>query len=296
MNKKDLIDRFKSIHGDKFDYSDIDDNVKRRDKIKVKCPTHGDFFQYVGNHLQGRGCRECENDSRRKSIDKVKSDFSEIHNGKYIYNIKNYINNKQKIDIECPIHGTFSQRIDSHLRGIGCPECGGSRKLKSEEFINRSNKIHSDYYKYNDVVYKNVETPVKIKCPIHGDFNMTPHSHLKGSGCPKCSMSLGERKISNFLNENSIYLLPQHIFKDCKYLKYLIFDFWIPDLKICIEFDGKQHYEPIAYFGGEDKFKISKIKDDIKDKYCLDNNIKLIRISHKYFSNIENILKKELLS
>jgi hypothetical protein len=83
------------------------------------------LIRFVGNHLSGRGCRLCENDRRRKSINKVISDLHKSHNGKYIYNIKDYINNKQTIEIECPEHGIFSQRIISHLNGNECPECGG---------------------------------------------------------------------------------------------------------------------------------------------------------------------------
>jgi very-short-patch-repair endonuclease len=74
----------------------------------------------------------------------------------------------------------------------------------------------------------------------------------------------------------------------------LIFDFWIPDLRICIEFDGKQHFEPIEWFGGVDKYETSKVKDAIKNKYCADNDIKLIRISYKDYSNIEKILNDEI--
>jgi hypothetical protein len=58
---------------------------------------------------------------------------------------------------------------------------------------------------------------------------------------------------------------------------------------MCIEFDGKQHFEPIKRFGGEDAFIKTKINDNIKDDFCLLEGIRLIRI--KYTDNIEMLLQ-----
>jgi len=52
------------------------------------------------------------------------------------------------------------------------------------KFIKRSNNIHADKYNYSKSIYKNMKTKVIIICPIHGEFNQTPDSHLSGQGCP----------------------------------------------------------------------------------------------------------------
>ena len=71
------------------------------------------------------------------------------------------------------------------------------------------------------------------------------------------------------------------------------FDFYLSDLNICIEYDGIQHFKPIDYFGGDTAFILLQTNDQIKNEYCIENNIKLIRI--RYDENIEeklsNILK-----
>jgi len=73
----------------------------------------------------------------------------------------------------------------------------------------------------------------------------------------------------------------------------LPFDFYLSDLNICIEYDGIQHFKPIDYFGGDTAFILLQTNDQIKNEYCIENNIKLIRI--RYDENIEeklsNILK-----
>ena len=50
---------------------------------------------------------------------------------------------------------------------------------------------------------------------------------------------------------------------------------------MCIEYDGEQHFMPIKWFGGDEGLENIKIRDGIKNKFCQDNNIKLLRISYK---------------
>lgn len=113
----------------------------------------------------------------------------------------------------------------------------------------------------------------------------------------KTSISSGEREVRNFLVKNNIKFLQEYTFADCCNICLLSFDFVVfNDNKIhcLIEYDGKQHFKPIKWFGGESNFKKQKQRDEIKNKYCEENDIKLIRIPYYNFCNIHNILKKEL--
>ena len=65
------------------------------------------------------------------------------------------------------------------------------------------------------------------------------------------------------------------------------FDFYLPEYNICIEFDGIQHFEPRDAFGGKVEFEKTKLRDKIKDDYCKNNGLSLIRIS-----NIRDIKNK----
>jgi Zn ribbon nucleic-acid-binding protein len=85
--------------------------------------------------------------------------------------------------IICKKHGEFLQSPNSHLRGNGCPKCHlGS----TEEFIERSKKIHGNTYNYSKFVYVHSLIKGIIICKIHGEFLQTPNSHVHGAGCPKC--------------------------------------------------------------------------------------------------------------
>ena len=98
-------------------------------------------------------------------------------------------------------------------------------------------------------------------------------------------------EIERLLNEHDIYHKRQHRFENCKNELQLPFDFFLPLLNICIEYDGVQHFKPVEYFGGEKKFETVKINDKIKNEFCRKNNIRLIRV--KYDENITERLMME---
>ena len=237
-----------------------------------------------------------------------------IHGNKYNYSlVPNVIKTRDKIKIECNIHGVFEQKVNAHLRGQNCKKCV-SQKFKNTKtnFIKKSNLLHNNKYDYSLVDYKNVEKSqkihnerydyslvdyknskikVKIICPKHGIFEQIPYSHLKGMGCCFCKMSKGEIQIKNYLENKNISFELQKRFDDCINIKTLPFDFYLPNYLLCIEFDGKQHFELIDYFGGEKGLIYRKKNDQIKTDYCKENNINLLRISYKedIYEKLKNI-------
>lgn len=114
---------------------------------------------------------------------------------------------------------------------------------------------------------------------------------------PLFTMSKGELEISKVLEKNHIDYEFQKTFKDLssKYSKgHLRFDFYLPDYNICIEYNGKQHYEIVDYFGGERGFEIQQERYKNKVDYCKIKNIKLIEIPYWEFDNIEKIIKFQI--
>lgn len=119
-----FINMSNEIHKNKYDYS-LSTYLNRKVKIKIICPTHGEFLQNPVDHLLGSGCRKC------CGKDKTTVDFvlqaNEIHNNKYEYEKALYINSNSKITITCKLHGDFDQIPTSHLSGVGCHICGKNR-------------------------------------------------------------------------------------------------------------------------------------------------------------------------
>jgi very-short-patch-repair endonuclease len=159
----------------------------------------------------------------------------------------------------------------------------------TENFINEAKFIHNNKYNYSLVNYIDSQIKIIIICPTHGEFEQSPNSHLSGHGCSLCTQSIGENKIENFLFSKNIEYVYQKIFNDCKHKRKLRFDFYLPKHKICIEYDGIQHFKPIEYFGGIKYLDSQQINDKIKNDFCFKENINLIRI--KYNEDIKNKLK-----
>ena len=102
-------------------------------------------------------------------------------------------------------------------------------------------------------------------------------------------VSKGEKEIINFLVEHKIYFEKEKTYPDCLSPKFnkLSFDFYIPEKNILLEYDGEHHFKPInKYKRAQRTHKQTVIHDKIKNKYCEDNNIELIRIPFTHFKFI----------
>lgn len=132
----------------------------------------------------------------------------------------------------------------------------------------------------------------KCKCDC-GEYTTIRSSNLRENNsstqtCGKCRSSHGQNKIRNILKQNNIYFIEEYRFPDCKNIRPLPFDFYLPDYNICIEYDGRQHFEYDSS-GWNNKEQFDKIKktDAIKNKYCQENGISLIRIPYFDYDNIQ---------
>jgi very-short-patch-repair endonuclease len=209
----------------------------------------------------------------KKFIEKAKK----IHSNKYDYSKVEFVHINKKVKIICPIHGEFEQTPHIHLQGHGCPRCGGKVKLSTNDFIEKSKKIHGDKYDYSKVEYKGNFEKVCIICPKHGEFWQHANQHMQGRGCPHCRQSSLEKEVREFLDEENIKYISQ---KRAKWLGKQSLDFYLPEYKVAIECQGIQHFIPSEYFGGEKRFERTKKLDSIKNKICEENGIKIIYYSH----------------
>ena len=134
----------------------------------------------------------------------------------------------------------------------------------------------------------------QCECGTIRDVRASALFHGMSSSCG-CVKSKGEEKIYNFLKEKSIKFNQEHIFPDCVYIRPLRFDFFLYELNICIEFDGRQHYGVNNDWHSDwSNTEIIQARDEIKNNYCKNNNIRLIRISYLDITKVEEILTKEL--
>jgi hypothetical protein len=189
---------------------------------------------------------------------------------------------------------------NNFLKGQRCPRCAGVLPYTTETFKEKIKILTNDEYEVLDE-YMNNRTKISIKHNICNNiYKVAPSNFLCGNRCPICAESKGEQRVRYWLEDSNIKFKTQYIFDDLKDAKCLKFDFGVLDknnnLKYLIEYDGKQHYEWIEGWMTKKEFKKLQYHDQLKNNYCEQNNIQLIRISYWEFDNIENILKNKLVN
>jgi len=256
----------------------------------VICPEHGEFLRTPNDLLHTNNkCPTCFKNFQKKGLNKKSiyehiEDFKKVHSNKYEYLFED------TLKIICPEHGEFIQKINSHKNGHGCPKCASNlikapRKIIIDHIKDFKN-VHLDKYSYIIDFNNNLKAKDKIKiiCPEHGEFIQEINSHKNGHGCPRCSESKGERRVREFLESNNI-----NYSQEVKLFDKYRFDFYLEELNTVIEYDGKQHFEPVNHFGGLEGLKKTQERDKIKEDYCLKNDIRIIRIG--YFEDVEEVLE-----
>lgn len=293
-NTSEWIEKAKKVHGEKYDYSKV---VYKNNstKIPIICKEHGVFWQRPANHIKGKNCPKCTGHYMDKSffIEKAKEIYKDKSgNPLYDYSLVDYKDSSTYIRIIChkkdstteKEHGEFSKTPNKHLTGQGCPLCGNEsgglkNSLSNEEFLNRA---FPDEYEYL-TSYKTAKTKIHIKCKKCGHkFWQEAYSHLSGCGCPTCNESKLEKEVTNYLKKYNVKHEKQKRFK---WLGRQSLDFYLPDFNIAIECQGIQHFEPKAFFGGDNGLSEIVERDNKKLKKCLNKNLEMIYVvdNEKYF-------------
>ena len=266
----------------------IGEYINNKTKILHRCKIDGyEWNACPSNMLSGKGCPICSR-RKKKTHEEYVNEVMELNDN--IDVIGNYINCNTKILHKCKIDGhEWYATPNSILSGKGCSKCSGNTKKNHKEYVDDVCSINKNIEVIDN--YINAQTQILHRCKICGcEWYVKPNAILNGTGCPKCKESRGEKTIEDWLNIKNILYVSQKRFFDCKDIKPLPFDFYLPNYNICIEYQGQQHYEPVEYFGGESKFKDQIKKDNIKKEYCKKNNIHLFEIP--YYSDLDEELVK----
>ena len=271
LTTEDFILKSKEIHGNKYDYSLVE-YVNNNTKVKI---LYNDIIyeQLPSNHLKGFKCENIKGLTQENFIKKSK----EIHGDKYDYSLVNFKNVRGKIQL---IYNgdIYEQLAYAHLQGKS-PEMAPF-KITRLEFIKRAKVVHGNIFDYSLVKCDGINNKVKI---IYDKriYEQVASDHLSGH-YPRgiIKESKGVHDITEFLNVNNIKYIREHFYEDCKNINYLRFDFFLPETNTLIEYDGRQHFESVDIWGGEDALLKRKINDEIKNNYCIKNRIPLLRISY----------------
>ena len=273
-----------------------------KQQLNIRCNCGKEFKRSMEkiNSRKSATCKICS--SKRGASDRV-MDLKQIKEqieklgGKLIS--ENYINARTPIKLECPICEKEFERewqIIKRDKTIICKSCScvksnEDNKVNLEEIKKIVEELGSTLLSKK---YSNRNENLRIKCGCGRVLNRNYATILgkQNVRCRVCTkdISNGEYKILKLLEKNKIEFIMEHIFEDCRSIRPLKFDFFIPKLNTCIEYDGEFHYIINKRMGGVDNLISIKIRDTIKNVYCRRNDINLIRIPYWNYKKIETIL------
>ena len=306
--------------GDIFLCNAEDLSVGSHKKVKVLCYYCGDIVDvvwkdYVKYKDKRYSCCKCrQKKTSEKTLNKRQEhlymsakNFCDSKGYILLSSIDDILCSSSIVRYKCPKHGIIETKIYALLLHHGCSSC------QYEEISKRSKHTIQDIIELGESLNIEILNPeeyvdyytINLKCICNkcGKIYLVSYQLLQQNKClicPQCSKSesRGETKVRLYLENNSINFEQQKRFYDCRTTVPLPFDFYLKDLNTVIEYDGEGHYHKVDFRGhdGTETFKRTKSNDKIKNIYCKNNNINLIRIPYWDFNNIEKILDKELFT
>lgn len=264
-------------------------------KLKMICSNkHEIDVSYHSWASTNYSCFYCSHqkakDKTRLSYDFVKAEFEKRD---YVLLTNNYTNGLQKLEFICDKNHKGKMTFDSfYHKKSGCIECAGSKKYTIDTV---KQLLENEDYTLLSETYKNNKQKIKYKCPNNHMNDIRFDMFVSGNRCPNCVISTkeskGELKIRMYLEENDIKFVTQHKILECKNKNPLPFDFYINNTFL-LEYDGIQHFEDTTHFGGSSSYITRMHNDSIKNKYCIENNIPLLRISYQEYKQTNTIIEK----
>ena len=312
LTNEEFLQRVQNLVGQEYSFLEKFINTRTNIKVRHNCDKCKNYEYKVSpkHFLAGRRCPKCaklnNNINMRKTSSIYKKEIYNLVKDEYSL-VGEYINAKTRVTIRhnnCnKIYTIFPQKF---LSNQACPYCSNIiRNKTTEQFKQEVYCLVGDEYTILGEYFNNY-TNIKIrhnclKCNNYEWETTSPNKFLRGTRCPKCNESKGEKTISNYLDLNNINYKTQYKIEECKNINALPFDFAIFDknenLLGLIEYDGEQHFK-LGSFGSKDeneiekKFQQTQFRDQIKTNYCKDKNIALLRIKYTEFNNINDILEE----
>ena len=299
--------KVKEKYGD--EYTVLGTYKDSQTKIKIRHNPCKDEHDYLpASFIAGHGCTHCNH--RKGRLSDTETFKKKVHK---LYPDDEYVVLGVYDDVYTPIlmkhtkcGREFSMRPNNILNGQGCKPCkeeaARKKRLKDAEQFKDEVRVLGEGEYIVLGKYEGTHTPIELKHLVcNHKFNMEPNAFIRGERCNKCAKlasSRGERAITKYLTKNNIPYKYGFRIPDLKDKQSLHFDFWLPQYQTAIEYDGQQHYMPVN-FGGIDQeqaeyhFNKTVKHDQMKNQYCKDHDINLIRIP--YDQKTDEVLDIQLL-
>ncbi|WNS82208.1 hypothetical protein RRU94_15810 [Domibacillus sp. DTU_2020_1001157_1_SI_ALB_TIR_016] len=289
-----FLQKVKSLAGN--EYHVLSNYQSMHTPVQMKHVVCGHHYTVKPNNFirMNTRCPECAG-NQKKTTEEFKKEVYNLVGEEYKV-LGEYLNTDIPIEIKHhPCGRIYPITPANFLRGRRCAQCQGKAAKTTEMFRNEVFDLVGEEY----VVlgnYVDADTHIKIQHMACGyPYDVVPYSFLSGARCPACKEFKGQRRIVNHIKTRNFPYEVEFKIPGALRLDVAVFD---PKhsgkLLVAFEFQGEQHYKPISYFGGREKFQRQIRSDQKKRKYCMENGIYLIIIPHWNYDQIEKIIDKHL--
>lgn len=194
LTQEKVIEQFKEVHGDEFDYSDVI-YVSTRVTVKVRCKKHNYIFHPTPrNHKKGAKCKYCGLDSIKEKLNKGNEKFIQDvikrYGDVYDFSLLNYVNTKTLVTLIHKEYGIVKVRPDTLLCKYTYINKGNkpTKSTDKNTFIKEAIKVYGDKDDYTNTNIISSKENIDIRCRVHNiTFNKSIQTYLAGWGCPSCS-------------------------------------------------------------------------------------------------------------
>lgn len=287
-----------------LDAQGIKKSGKYRILVSMKCEC-GVLFQKTWEHIYKDNVYLCCKDCARKQQTKTRR---KKNNKQYLSFIEK--NGYELVDKKQDLFSEgLVEVIEKNTGYRGFVNCNYVNKQKKmivfSLFTNKKNLVYNlNQYANNNNIKTHVirlfdddklrTQAIECKCEC-GDIYITTYKSFLNQkwACDKCSQKISKNEIilKNFLEESNIDYIYEYSINSCKDVLPLKFDFYLKKYKVLIEVDGGHHFQPVNFGGNMDektlylRYLNYQKRDKIKDEFCKENNIPLLRIKYTEFNN-----------
>ena len=278
--------------------------IKFTSKIRCYCQEHKkEFISTTQQLFKGPGCYDCSIKKKSQSAFLSNQDVQTLARVKNPHiTLMEYKGVYQSSIWRCEKHNKVFTKCFSTVRDCrsGCNECymeyvRERDGMGQDEFESRLFQIHPELEVLER--YTNNNSALKVHCTVHDHtFSATPVNLLKRiSCCNKSFKTYKEEHMCQLIESWGFSIIRQKTFKDCVDKNVLPFDCYISGFNVLCEYDGEGHYYPVR-FGTQstesalEKFEYTKYHDSIKNSYCQQQNIPLIRVPYYKYDDLEYYL------
>jgi len=265
--------------------------------MKIEHLLCGNNYEVSPNaFLRGRGCPKCARNHITRTQMKTNEEFKKQLPNTIVAQ-EEYKGAFKKLKFYCKkCHNTFYKTPHDFLARKVCVYCTGNFRRDTESFKKELKSLSGSEYSLIGK-YTSANEYITLRHNDCGNiYKVTPHNFRHGKRCPHCIMSHGERMVEKTLISLNIPYEVQKKFNDLVLSNPLSYDFYIPSSHLLIEYQGKQHYEPVTHFGGLDNFLIQEKRDARKRSYASNKGFRLLEIPYTIDKqlNINNLIKASL--